>query len=202
MNYQCCDGWTEYYRETDPEKRRLLFKQMSDVFDDGANELRYRLYERRHTDNAHPGRIVDKGVLEIMLMSVNDSPIYRFSPFTAGSIRRSMTDLGIDEVCDANDMSASAVYWEIRNAARRYFENCKGPQYARKWFGMVASSDDEKLEKTAYDVWTMTVRIPEMYGMIEEMRIFSDAVRDEFTEMSEEARASYMRQVKQAKGKH
>ena len=76
------------------------------------------------------------------------------------NIRRSMTDLGIDEVCDANDMSASAVYWEIRNAARRYFENCKSPQYARKWFGMVA------------------------------------------TEMSEEARASYMRQVRQAKGKH
>ena len=186
----------EYYLETDPDKRKEIFDRLSDLGDDGANALRRTLFDNRHTDPKHPGRPVDRGLWEIMLMPINDKALYRILPWTAKSIMKSMSVLGIDESITDDDMSISAVYWEIRNAARRYYENCKGSRYARKWFGIASASEDEQLERTASDVYIMAEVIPEKYKLVEEMRIFSDAVRDEFTERSPRARQVYDMQRK------
>ncbi len=197
MKYINDSNWTEYYTETDPDKRKEIYDRVSEISDDGANDLRLRLYHHRYVDEKHPGRKADKGVMEMMIMPLNDKPKFRLiKNSTIKEIRKSLKNLGLEEAGD-EDLSISAVYWEIRNSARRYFEHCKGPGYGRKWFGIMASTESEQLDLTARSVYLMADKIPSRFEMVSEMRIFSDAVRDEFTEMSPEANAAYERVVRQ-----
>ena len=44
-------GWSEYYRELEPKRRRVLLERLcAEEPDDGANAYRRILFEARHTD--------------------------------------------------------------------------------------------------------------------------------------------------------
>lgn len=177
MAYLENPDWKEYYESISPSDRKNMFEEISAKGDDGGNALRKKLYEMRHTDPKHPGKAVDKGVWQMVVLPSHNRSIFSPKAYTSGMIRESMEALGLKEIKD--DLSRSVVYWEIRNVARRYFSTCVGPNYARKAFGILASSDSEKLSKTAKDIWVMAESVPSKFGMTEEMKVFSDALIDE-----------------------
>ena len=190
MEYLENKDWKEYYEETDPQERKRIYEELiQKVPDDGANELRKRLFELRHVNPKKPEKKVDNGVWQMVVMPMNLRFQYRFSKQTKEEIRKSLTAMGNDEARD--EVSISAVYWEMRNVARRYYESCNGPRYARKYFGIMQSSQEEKLQRTATDVYAMVEGVPKHFEMEEEMQIFSDALRDEFVSISRDASQIY-----------
>ncbi len=188
MNYIENETWSAYYKETDEKKRKVILDELlASEPDDGANELRKKLYEFRYVDQKKPGKRVDKGLWEMVVM-----PSYLSGFFTTKSkiqkfIRISLKNLGINEEIKKDEVLASAVYWEIRNIARRFYETCQSPSYGRKFFGITESSWDEKQVRCGRDVWIMTDVIADKFDMREEMKIFIDAVCDQFYEVSDKS---------------
>ena len=192
MEYIKNEAWEEFYEELEPEKRKeIMEKVLSEAEDDGANELRQKLFIERHQPKKRGPQTVDNGIWHMIIMPSNMSLQYRLTPGTKGEIRRSMKDLGVADVDKTDKVLVSAVYWEIRNIAKRYFSTCNGPEYYRKLFGILKSSDEEKLIKTAEDVWACAVGVPEQFKMKDEMTIFSDAVRDEFIDYFPDGEDAY-----------
>jgi len=188
MNYYHNEAWDEFYRQTDPDKRKELYDSICEsAHDDGANELRRELIENRYNDPKKPGKKVDKSVWQLMIIPSLDHGIINIRSKNAKTFRDCLKALGVADIDPDNETSVGAVYWEIRNAAARYFESCKGPNYARQLFGLRPGTDEEKLKRTAYDIKTMAQAVPKKLKMTEEAQIFSDAVIDEFRAVSEEA---------------
>ncbi len=192
MSYIENEAWSEYYRELDEKKRKKILEELlSSGEDDGANALRKSLYEARYQDPKKPNKKVDRGIWEMVVM-----PSYMSGFITKkGRIRKfieiSLTNLGINEEIKSDDVLTSAVYWEIRNIARRFYSTCQSPKYGRKFFGITESSWEEKQVRCGRDVWMMAEVVADRFDMKEEMKIFSDAVIDEFYLVSDQAEEIY-----------
>lgn len=184
--------WRAFYQELEEEQRRELYQQITaEHEDDGANALRRQLMDNRYRDPKKPDKKVDKGVWEMVVMPAYMHGVVAFKASVRKQIEASLAHLGINAETGNDPVLASAVYWEIRNIARRFYATCQSPQYGRKWFGMQESSWDEKQMRAAKDVCTMAELVPETFGMKAEMEIFSRAVVDEFYEVSKDARKIY-----------
>ncbi len=181
MEYITNNNWAEYYRELEPKKRKEIMETLfSEVEDDGANELRKSLFEKRHKPKKNAVTEVDNGIWYLIVIPANMSIRYRYLPGAKKDIMEAMDDMGVTDVDKSDPVAVSAVYWEIRNIAKRYYSTCEGPKYARKLFGIMASSPEEKLKKTAYFLWDCVEGIPNYFGIKDDMQIFIDAMKDEF----------------------
>lgn len=184
--------WAPFYQETDETKRGAILEELlAGIPDDGANALRKQLYENRYHDPKRPGKRVDRGVWEMVVMPsylsgflANKERIRRF-------IRISLTNLGITDEIRKDPVLLSAIYWEIRNIARRFYQSCESPRYARKYFGITESSWEEKQVRCGRDVWIMAEVVADKFDMKKEMKVFSDAVVDEFFTVSDQAEEIY-----------
>ena len=192
MEYIKNEDWEEFYETVDPTKRReIMEKILEEAEDDGANDLRKKLFEMRHKPPKNAVRDVDNGIWHMIVVPSNMKLQYKLTPGTKSEIKKSMREMGVEDVDTSDPVAVSAVYWEIRNTAKRYFTTCNGPKYARKLFGIMQSNEEEKLRKTAEDVWACAIGVPQHYKLAEEMRIFSDAVRDAFFDYYEDGESVF-----------
>ncbi|MCQ2507620.1 MAG: hypothetical protein MJ097_02385 [Dorea sp.] len=192
MVYRECLEWRDYYLEIDEKKRgKLLEELLTSLPDDGANELRKKLYDSRYHDPKKPGKKVDRGIWEMVVMPSYLSGFIVSKERIKKYIDVSLTNLGINDEVRNDEVLSSAVYWEIRNIARRFYKTCESPQYGRKFFGITESSWEEKQVRCGHDVWIMAEVVAEKFDKKEDMKIFSDAVVDEFFLMSDQAEEIY-----------
>lgn len=192
MRYVENEAWRAYYQEIDEKKREAILEELlASVPDDGANALRKQLFVNRYNDPKKPGKRVDRGVWEMVVIPSFLSGFITTKGRTRQFIETSLTNLGINQEIKMDDVLISAVYWEIRNIARRFYASCQSPRYARKFFGMTESTWEEKQVRCGRDVWLMAEVVPEKFGMRREMKIFSDAVVDEFALVSDQAEEIY-----------
>lgn len=199
MEYIENELWAPYYEELDPDKRMELFNELKTKADDGLCDFRMKLYTIRYTNPKKPGKRVDNGVWHMVVMPSHVKNIINFRQQTIDQIKESMDGIGVNLIENGDIGQVSAVYWEMRNAAKRYFSTCHGPNYGRRFFGIKAATEFEQLDKTAKDVWTMCIKVPEKYNLVEETRIFSEAVRDEFTHDSQQAFDLYKKHLEEGK---
>lgn len=202
MSYLGNETWQEFYKELDPVKRQNLYKKISRASgDDGANKIRKELLDWRYTDPKKPDKNVDKGIWEMVLMPAHVRGFLAFSGNCKKQIFESLGKLQINEETMADEVLKSAVYWEVRNIARRFYDTCNSPKYGRKFFGMTESSWDEKLDRMSRDLWTMAEFVPQKFKLENEMKVFSDAVLDEFFEVSPQAKTIYFERKYKLVGK-
>lgn len=192
MKYLENASWQEYYQEIDEEKRWQIYERLvKEIQDDGANALRKELYQWRYINPKKPGKRVDKGIWEMIVMPAQLRGVIVFSGSTKKQIAQSLKNLRITEENSRDEVLRAAVYWEIRNIARRFYDSCNSPKYGRKFFGLQQSDWDEKLRRMSKDLWNMAENVPNKFHMEKEMEIFSDAVLDEFFAISQDARDAY-----------
>lgn len=197
MEYIKNPKWEEYYSELNRDERSsILNKLTGEGPDDGADSLRKELFSWRYTDPKKPGKPVDNGVWEMIIMPAYLRGFISFRGRVRRDIQKSLINLRITSENLSNPVLASAVYWELRNIAKRFYDACDSPKYARKFFGLTESSWEEKLLNMARDVWKMSEGVPERFGLVSEMELFSDAMKDEFFSISREAKQSY-REIKE-----
>ena len=190
--YELSRSWNQYYRETDPGKRKDLLSQLlSSEDDDGANAYRAFLYEKRYVDPKDPSRELDR----LLFQCVNFVQLYKTSRLFAGKARKDLLkileELGLLKYPEYAPAGETAVYWEIRNAACRYFESCRGSEYQRV-FGFMDASESHKAAKMTEDAWQMSRGVALKLSCEAEMRIWCRAVMDEHAVQYEGAAEKYL----------
>ena len=190
--YQMNECWSEFYRETDPDKRQELYDAIiQEQEDDGANAFRKEFMDQRYTHPAKPGKKVDNFLWNILILPGYLRPMYLVRAAGEREIQGSVRELGLENAQDWDEAKRAAAYWEYRNAAKRYLATCNSPNYGKKLFGIMQSTDEEKLAKTARDFYATIVTVPAKYEREEEMELFTRALKDEFLSSSPEARRAW-----------
>jgi hypothetical protein len=95
-------------------------------------------------------------------------------------VRGIVKDLEHDARVHEDEDMAEAFRMEVRNAVRRYFDTCKSDSYHKKFFGITASSADEKETQRCLDTWRMSAGIASRLSLKEEMALFCQAVAEEY----------------------
>lgn len=145
--------------------------------DDGANGFRERLFNERYV--AHKGTETDTYLIHCLMLknlyAQRKSPLSGFKK----EARKELSALHLGDAEQMTPVERKALYWEIRNTARRYLDASRSEQYGKKLMGLVSASADEKLERVVRDLWTMSRGIALSSGREKEMRPFCDALYDE-----------------------
>ena len=189
--YEISPAWMEFYRETEPENREaMLSRLLAEESDDGSNHYRKQLFAHRYLNGDDPKPSVDR----YLWQCVNFVQLYDTSRLFKKGARREvgqfLSEDGYKEAMEGGPQGEKALYWEIRNAARRFFKTCRGNEYRRALFGLLSpGSEDQKTQMTT-DTWKMTEGIGERLGIEDELSLWTKAVMDEYriTDPSAESR--------------
>ncbi|HCR44494.1 MAG TPA: hypothetical protein DIV41_07920 [Ruminococcaceae bacterium] len=182
--WQVPGAWSSYYSETDPERRmEILCAGSEENPSDKLVPLRHALWELRYSDPQDPKHRVD----QFLWQFVNILCVYRmsgsrfFQKKGEKEIRQIMETMGFSEAAGFGAEGERELYWEFRNAARRYFTACLNDKsYRKKYFGIAAMKQDETDKKLAGDAWKLSEGAAERFNLTDEIKPFTQAVRDEF----------------------
>lgn len=145
--------------------------------DDGANRLREELFTKRYV--TRKGVVNDTYLIHcLMLKNLYAQRKSLFLGFKKEVAKELATFLPHD-AAQLSEAEQSALYWELRNTARRYLDASRSDQYGKKLMGLVSASADEKLERVVKDLWSMSRGIALSSGNEKRMRPFCDALYDE-----------------------
>ena len=75
---------------------------------------------------------------------------------------------------------ARILYWELRNAVRRYFGTLSAPSYGRKLFGTLSAKDDERVARMEEEAWKISYGNASKFDLQEESAPLCSAVDDEY----------------------
>ena len=182
--YELDPEWEAYYQETDPKKRAKIAEEHRDSQTAAA---RAAIYEKRYKRNADTFL---RCLVELQVLA---------GSFTSGrgavrEIRKELSLLTLDGKTEYQEEERSILYWEIRNTALRYLESTKSDDYARKYCGLVRSTEAEKKQRAAEDIWKMTEGIRKKVPAGRDAKLDADlalyisAVQDAYRESDPEAR--------------
>lgn len=183
--------WENYYAELDPEQRKKLLEHGCQIQpEDPLNPLRRELWELRYTDPKNPQHRVDS----LLWQCVNLLYIYKASGprFLRKSgvkeIQTAAESMGESAAKPFGQEGLTALYWEFRNAARRYFTVCSGDKsYHKRAFGILSISKEEARKKLTRDAWRLSEGLASRFNLHAELHLFSRAVKDEYFAEEEDA---------------
>ena len=185
--YELDPEWEAYYQETEPKKRAKIAEEHRDSQTAAA---RAAIYEKRYKRNADTFL---RCLVELQVLA---------GSFTSGrgavrEIRKELSLLTLDGKTEYQEEERSILYWEIRNTALRYLERTKSDDYARKYCGLVRSTEAEKKQRAAEDIWKMTEGIRKKVPAGRDAKLDADlalyisAVQDAYRESDPEARQHF-----------
>lgn len=190
--YELTPGWEEYYEEQSPVRRMELLEHLRDTLeDDGANEFRRVLFEKRHRDPKQKDRLVDRYLWQLVFLP----GLYKKRNYFFANVKKELQgvqeELMLAGFRPLKEAEEAALYWDIRNAADRYFATCSGARYGRKMFGMKLAEGDEKRQKACEDAWIVSTGLLIHAQMEKELQILGDAVRDSYFNYDVSGREMY-----------
>ena len=173
--------WEEYYSALDPVDRgRFLEKALKEIPDDGGNALRKKLFALRYLEKDSLKPSVDR----YLWQCVNFVQLYNTSRFFKKSGRKEvlafLDGYGYSEAAGAGSAGESVLYWEVRNAAKRYLKTCTGTEYRRSLFGFLSPKEADQRNHMCLDVWKMTSGLEKRLGLQQELKLWTMAVQDEY----------------------
>ena len=179
--YEISPAWNEYYRELEPERRSGMLERLSgEEPDDGSNGYRKRLFSLRYLEGENKEPSVDR----YLWQCVNFVQLYDTSRLFRKNGRkeaeRFLSENGYHEAMAGGPEGEKALYWEIRNAAKRYFKTCSGTEYRRALFGLLSPGKGDQKRQMTLDTWKMTTGIGERLGMPDTLELWTKAVMDEY----------------------
>ena len=179
--YEITPAWNEYYRELEPEKRaQILERLLIEEPDDGSNSFRKRLFSLRYLNGDDPKPSVDRYLWQCVnfVQLYDTSRIFRKNG--RKETQRFLFENGYYEVSSAGPEGEKALYWEIRNAAKRYFKTCSGTEYRRALFGLLSPGSGDQKRQMCLDTWKMTEGIAQRLELSDTLVLWTSAVMDEY----------------------
>ena len=199
--YEQSAAWNDYYRDEDPGYRRRKLDELCMLGpDDGANEFRLWLYKRRYEDEKRPGQPVDRFLFQCVnfVQLYKTAKLYRRS--AAKEVQKSLELMGFDVAPQFGEAGERALYWELRNAAARYFRTCESPGYRRAVFGLF-SAGEGRTEHMCRDAWEMSLGLSRRTRMEQHMTIWNRAVHDSYLAADAGAEARFIAFDRNMEGK-
>ena len=165
-----------FYRETDPEKRRQMLEEDTD---ERAKELFGIRFSNEKTGEADLGK--DRYIWFLMCLDI----IVRQKPFlikreakkTATNLTALMGSAGADE----------AFFKEMKNAAIRLFSTSGKNGEGHRLLGVGTVEDGVKIADQCMDAWRLVYGAPQVLGLKEELSVVSEAVKEAYYTVDEQA---------------
>ncbi|MBU5481869.1 DUF6553 family protein [Blautia sp. MSJ-19] len=176
----------QYYKETEPEKRKALLDQAFASGEDmEANEIRREIWEARYKGNTNDGGVADGYLKFWMALEFNRNAGHRV--FGAGraqkEIRRELDDVKFREIQNKSPMHEALLYRECRHLVRFYMALCeKDKNYNTVLCGLVTIKKDSAKAKLQRDIYETAIRLPQDLGLQEDLALVSKAAREVFEE--------------------
>lgn len=179
--YEISPAWMEFYRELEPEVRaEILERLLNEEPDDGSNACRMKLFSKRYMEGDNPKPSVDR----YLWQCVNFVQLYDTSRLFKKGARKELNTFlaenGYDEAMEAGMEGEKALYWEIRNVAKRFFKTCNGTEYRRALFGLLSPGKADQKNQMTMDTWKMTEGVGQRLGMEDHLSLWTKAVLDEY----------------------
>ncbi len=170
----------EYYHEVEPVARKKLFAAMA--AEGALPPMTQRLYELRYKDLKAPDKEVDLFLWYYVNLQQYFSAPRLLWKKTRRDIRAIFRQMGLSPDEPRTQEDERVLYWEFRNAARRYFGTFSASSYGRKLFGALPAKEDERLLRMREDARKLSVGNAEKYDLAAETELFCLAIDDEFKE--------------------
>ena len=191
-----------YYEALDPGERLAILEEMEAAGEaDPLLPFRRTLWQERCTDPKRPEHRVDLYLWKCAYLP----GLYKRRRFLRRPLKReiekTLEELHLADPETLSDGEREALYLEFRNAARRYLGTCRGDRYGRTMLGLKKADDARKLEKACEDIWTMSRGLALAANEEERMRLWCDALHDEWLDFTPNAEALYKKTEKTQGGK-
>ena len=168
----------EYYRETEPAARKALYARLQG--DAALPPLFGRLYELRYVDPRNPGNEVDLFLWHLVNLQQYNSAPGLLKKKTRQDVLAALRRMGLDTEAPPSPEEEPYLYWELRNACRRYFGTFTAASYGRKLFGVLAGKEEEKSARMREDARKLSYGNAEKFDLKAETALFCRAVDEEF----------------------
>ena len=169
-----------YYTETEPDLRKNKLDAYSEDTGTKADQYRKDLYAARHVDKKHPEKPVDRFLFNLISLATIVKSPGLFPKFRKREVLSILSSMQLDERPLQDPECESVLYWEYRNAVRRYIGTCDDPSYGRTLLGMKASDAAGRREKCCDDVWCFSYGVAALVGLKKEMATLCRAANDEY----------------------
>lgn len=179
--YEQSAKWNRYYQELEPKERKRLYEELkSSEPDDGANAFREQIFAARHTDPKLPGHEVDYFLFQCVSLIQTYHIANFFRRRAAEEVEKAFQLMCYDEASQYGEAGEKALYWELRNAASRYFKTCESSGYNRALFGLIHANKEGRLDRMCRDAWQITHGLARRIGQEDRMWIWNRAVLDAY----------------------
>lgn len=169
-----------YYTETEPDVRKNKLDAYGTDSNTQADQYRKDLFSCRHMDKKHPEKLVDRFLFNLIsLATIVKSPGF-FPKFRKKEVLSILSAMQLDDRPKQDPECDAALYWEYRNAVRRYIATCDDPSYGRTLLGMKPSDAAGRREKCCNDVWSFSYGVAALVGLEKEMETLCRAANDEY----------------------
>ena len=185
-------GWSEYYRELEPARRRELLDALcASEPDDGANAFRRRLFDARYAPVKGKGGVADRFLYHSMSFMQHSQNARLFKGHVARQVKSALKEMLVDEAAVLGEAGERALYWELWNTAMRFFDCCDSPAYNRQLFGLIPSGDESRRSRICRDVWRMTRGIARYTGLETQLEPWCRAVLDAYQSLDRDAQRRF-----------
>lgn len=171
----------QYYRETDPMKRKELLDQAMESEDDReANEIRQELWKIRYSTDNGEGTPADGYLRLWMALEFNRNASRKFFGVRSAQkdIRKELELLKFQELCSRSPLHKELVYRECENLISLYMELCaKDKNYNSVILGLMTMKEESSLAKMKKDIYETAICVPRDVNMEEELSLITRAAR-------------------------
>ena len=185
--YKISSVWEPYFNEIIPKKRAELF---SDISTENTNPdergIIGLLFKKRFGTASPDGNEKDSflgAILDMILLYERNS---FFKKLLRREVLKDLEKLCLLDPAFSNEMDKAILFYELKNSLDRYFSTCRGNGYHRKFFGVMASSEDEQINYTRECAWNMSTGLSMRFGLEKEMSLFNKAAESSLTSFDPE----------------
>ena len=167
----------QYDRETDPAKKKELLARMD--ANDERVKARNELFNRRFSVTKE-GNYADRFLFVFMQILQTRNVARGLFGFNRKQMLKELSVFGYREAGTCTEAEQDALHREIVNAALRYFETCKSPEYRRKLFGTMTPSDEERRVHIRNDAYAISYGLASRMDLEKETAFLCRAVSEAY----------------------
>ena len=172
----------QYYRETDPAKRKELLEQA--IAEEGAteeNQARREIWDARYSMKSDLGGQADGYLKFWMTIEFNRTSGNRWftSKGARKGLQKELDQVHFHELAAKSELHRELIYRECEHLVKLYMDLCQTDKsYNTTIFGLIHIKEDSAKAKVQRDIRETAVELPANLGMEAELGIITRAARE------------------------
>ncbi len=172
----------QYYRESDPLKRKELLDQaIASGEDKEANEIRQEIWNARYGTKSEQGGPADGFLRLWMLLEFNRNTAKKWFGVKGAckEIRKEMDSVNFHDFLSRGGLYEELMYRECKHLVAVYIDLCgKDKTYNSVLLGMMTMKKENAEAKLKRDLYETAVCVPRDLGLQKELELITRAARE------------------------